>query len=244
MVKHERQHYDRSDVSQPSRKRTIVALAVLVVLVVVSVGGARFLWNQAQEDTTLGDTELSAAVEETESVESSTTYDRSDAEFTNVLFVVVEDVEATSLTLSSAQLACLNPSASQGYLVLLPNDMLTSEGTSLSDVVVQEGSAAAVSAVAETCQMSINHVLVMDQEGYDELLDIASSGSSDLLSSASTLLDSLTTDMDVSQLVSLAETLQGIGVGNLSILEAPLTQDGTTVDPDQLGIFVGYLTSS
>ena len=233
----------RSDESQARRKRTTVVLCVVAVLVVVCTVVGILLWRQAQQGTSLGDVDLATAVESTSSVEGSTVYERSDADFTNVLFLIVEDADASNIELSSIVLACLNSSASQGYLVKLPTDVITSGGETLGDIVVQEGTAAAVVAVAESCKMSMDHVLVLDQDGFEELLNLASLSSSDLLSSASALLESLTTDMSVSQLVSLAQTLQDIGVGNLSVLEAPLTQDGTMIDPDTQGVYVGYLTA-
>ncbi len=241
MANHFAQRSKQGDAPQTSRKRTIAALCVLAVLVIAVAVVGLVLWNKAQQDTSLGDVDLATAVEDTSSVESSTVYDRSDANFTNVLFLIVEDADASTLQLASVQLACLNTSTNLGYLVYLPVDVLTSNGDTLSDIVVQEGAAAAVSAVAESCKMSMSHVMVVDQDGFDELLNLASSSSSDLLSSASVLLESLTTDMNVSQLVSLAQILQSIGVGNLSVIEAPLTQDGTMIDPDTLGVYVGYL---
>ena len=243
MANHFAQRNKQGNTPQASRKRTIVALCVLAALVIAVVVGGLLLWNKVQQDTSLGDVELATAVKDTSAVEGSTVYDRSDSDFTTVLFLIVEDAEASTLQLSSVQLACLNTSTSLGYLVYLPIDVLTSDGDTLSDIVAQEGASAAVSAVAESCKMSMSHVMVMDQDGFDELLNLASSSSSDLLSSATVLLESLTTDMNVSQLVSLAQTFQDIGVGNLSVIEAPLTEDGTMIDPDTLGVYVGYLSA-
>ena len=240
--RHARQRFERSDVPTASRGRTAGAIVALVLVALLGFLLVRFLWEHAQEDSTMGDAELASALDEAADPERETDLARSDDEFENVLFLIVSDASASSPELASARLACLDVTAGRGFLVSLPQGMrlASGEGT-LAELVASQGEAAAVGAVADACGLPVSHVVVVDQAGYDAIFEVAASGTQDLVGAASELLSSMRTDMGPGDLVSLAETLQGIGISNLSAVDAPLAGDRATVDADALGVAVGYL---
>ena len=241
MARHTRQRFERSDVPTKSRGRTVGAIVALLVVAAMCAVVVGVLWHFAQQGSTVGDTSLAAAVSDADAAEAPAGYARSGDEFENVLFLIVDDPSSSNPGLRSARLACLNTTAQLGYLVDLPIDVAMGQGgETLAQTVASEGSAAGVTAVSQASGMPVNHVIVISQAGFDSLLSMAASGASDLMGAASELLGSMVTDMDAFGLVSLAETLRGIGVGNLSVQDAPLAGDGS-IDADAFGVAVGYL---
>ena len=247
-----RERYSRPDVPTPGRRRSLVALLVLLALAVALALGVWLLWRQANTGTTLGDSSLAASLDDARDAASLPDgAEASGDEFRNVLLLLVDDVSSDSPALRSVSVMCLNVSKNSGTLVSVPTEAAVAVGSetmTLAEAFSSQGDSACVAPLARATGLSFEHVIVLDQDGMDMLESLSSSGATDIVGKASELLGMMRTDMGATDLLDLAETAQAIGIGNLSRVEAPtVTGDGSStvsVDATGLGLALGTLVSS
>lgn len=250
-----RERFERSDVPHNSSRRTLKALIVLFV-VALGVGVIVYVcWTFAERDSKLGDSSLSDSL--ASQVVSTTTadgYSASTDVFTNVLLLTVNDINSNDPTLISAQLLSLDATTGKGVLIDIPLDseVTSSTGaTTLYSLFSGSGAAACIGPFATASNIQVSHVVVATSEIWDKVAELKGSGVQSIVNSASDLFDSIKTDMDIGELMDLAELVQSIGVSQFSRISAPTNSDtlddGTQVevlDQTQLGISAGTLVVS
>ena len=252
---HKRERFERSDVSKSMAGGTALAVGVLIFLVVgVAIG---FAWARSRSgiDSSLSDAGLTSAVASQAAVAGpGDGYTASTDTFTNVLLLTVDDLDAESPTLTSAQLLSINVSAGTGTLVSLPLDtQLTTEAgnTTLAALFASSGASACIAPVAAATNTQLSHAIVATSEIWDKLASYKGSGVHAILGSDSELISSIKTDMDNDQLMDVAELVQSTGVANWTRADAPVSagslDDGTAtsvIDATQLDAQIGTLVAA
>ena len=143
-----------------------------------------------------------------------------------------------------------------GY-INLPADVAVTFGetrVSLSSLFATDGYAACVRPLAAATGIAFDHVVVSSGDVVAEAASLAGSDSSALLRSASDFLKKIRTDMDATELLSLAGSIASVGVENITAFDAPMVTDVATdadgnlvetglqaVDAVQLAITLGLL---
>ena len=241
-MRRERSRYSRPDVPQASPRRTAAAVAVLVVLAVLGAVLVWFLWQRANEDSALRDRELVASLDGAGEVAAAEGTVPSGDTLTNVLVFLVDDVDAPRPALAGATLLCLNQTQNTASVVVLPTEMGVGDAT-LAEAFARDGAAGCVAPVAQACGLGLDHVIVLDQAGWDRLEGLSGAGASELASQASELVGMMRTDMDAAGLLELAETTRAVGLSGVERQDAPVTRDGdrVVVDAAALGLAVGAL---
>lgn len=241
-----RERYSRSDVPVASAHRNVIAAVVLIVVIAVLGGLVWFLWQRANADSVLGDRELASSLTSAAEVEPLEGTTASGDTFTNILVFLVDDASSDSPTLNGATLMCLNRSQNSAVLVSLPLAMRVEGDITLSDAFAKQGAADCVGLTAQATNISFEHVVVIDEQGWAELEELSDAGGTELVSKVSDLLGLMKTDMDSSELLELAETVRSIGLSNARQIEAPTIQEDswTVVDSARLGLEVGTLVES
>lgn len=252
---HKRERFERSDVSKSIAGGTALAVGVLIFLVVGLIIG--FLWARSRSgiSSSLGDADLSSAVASQAAVAGpGDGYTASTDTFTNVLLLTVDDLNAESPTITSAQLLSINVTAGTGTLVSLPLDtqLATDAGnTTLAALFASSGASACVAPVATATNTQLSHVIVSTSEIWDKLASFKGSGVQAILGSDASLLSSIKTDMTNDQLMEVAELVQSTGVANWNRVDAPVNagalDDGTAtsvIDATQLDVQIGTLVAA
>lgn len=238
-----RERYSRSDVPVASKKRSVIAVFVLVGIVALLGGIVWFLWQRANDDSVLGDRELASSLASTSNVEPISGTTASEDTFTNILVFLVDDVSSEHPTLTGATLMCLNRSQNSATLVSLPLSMQVEDDKTLADAFSEQGASACIGLTSQATNMSFEHVVVIDNQGWSQLEELSNAGGNDLVSKVSDLLGYMKTDMDSSDLLELAETVHSIDLSSAQRIDAPVTQQDswTVVDATELGLEVGTL---
>jgi hypothetical protein len=245
-----RERYQRPDDPRvSSRRHTVGAVIVLLVLVMGGIFGGLWLWGKANDDSKVGSHDLAqaATASATAVTAPSGTHLSTDA-FSNLLVLTVDDASAKSPVLQGAYLLVLDTTASKGTLVSLPTmSVETDSGAqTLTQLFSTEGPASCVVPLAEATSVSVSHVVEMDVSSWDTLWGMLKGGASasDLMSQATGLVSSMRTDMDATSLLSYMQEVRGVGRANLT--EDDLASSGgstSVVDATKLGIAVGTLVA-
>lgn len=245
-----RELYSRPDVPRGGEHRNARAAVALVVIACVLAGVVWFLWQRANADSTLGDSELSASLADARTTPEPAKGTKASGDtFKSVLLFLVDDASTDKPVLKKVQVLCLDVSQNKGSLVTLPSDMRMSASGSespLADAFSSNGAAACVAGVADASGLPLDHVIVLDQGGMDKLMSLSSAGASELVNHATELLGMMRTDMAPQDLLDLAEKCRAVGTANLSKVEAESSKSddgGVTVDKTALGLAVGLLVS-
>lgn len=246
-----RERFERTDVPRYSPHSNAIALAVIAAVAVglfVLVGS---LWRKASQPISVGNETLGASVSAQGDVTSPDGYTVSQDSFTNVLVFTVDDVNAKSPQLKSAQILSLDATARTGTLASVPLDTKVNDGTSdmrLQDLYTNSGASACVVPLAQAANLRMTHVIISTDDVWDKLETFSGAGLTALLSDGADLLYSIDTDMSVGDLTDLAELVQSIGIDKLNRIDAPVTQadDGnggswSVIDSVQLGASVGIM---
>lgn len=214
-----RQRYERTDVPKGGPRATVLAIIALVLIVAGGYLLFQALWARAKFDSVKGDADLVSSVSGTTELSSVDGYVVSDHTFENVLFLVVDDVDAEAPVLSDASILSLDVTAGTGAYVILPTNVRVNPETNpqtLSDLCASAGGSACVSAVERRCGILIDHVVVADATGWESIRKLDGVGAQELVSRMTNLLDHARTDMDASAINDLNERVQAMGFSNIT----------------------------
>ena len=162
--------------------------------------------------------------------------ERSDDEFSNTLFFIVDDVHAESPTLQAAYILVRDTTNPSAKLVSFPlnTKMLAGE----SNVTLQThfdyaGPAACIVPLTTAANIHVSHAVAATDRIFDQLENLKGSTIPVLLSSATDELETIQSDYHTSELLGLANALREIGFENIVRLDAPYNEetfeDGTLV---------------
>lgn len=237
-----RERFDRSDVPVPSARRNVAGVVVILVVFAALFCLVDFVRNRVDLESHLGDSELADAVDATANTSAPSGYADSTDEFTRVLVLTASSLD-DGATLTQAQVLVVNATQNLGYTVSFPLDAQVyydSTKLSLSDCYAQYGAVGAVSGLAAGSCLGFNSVIVTTGLTTDELAALAGSNSAELLSTHKDLVEKTESSMAANDLVSFADLLAGVGVANLTPVEAPVFSEATVVDEQGTAVAAGY----
>lgn len=253
-----RERFERTDVPRENPYRNAIGVIVCVVVFVAAGIVVSAVWNRVGLESRLGEAALSSAVDAQGSVAVSTSghaASTDDRELT--LLLVTDDVDATGSALTSARVLSVNHTQGAAGYVNLPADVAVTSGetrVALSTLFSTEGAAACVGPLASATGIAFDHVVVSSGDVVSEMAALADTDPTALLGSSEDLLRKIKTNMDASELVSLAGSVAAVGVENITSFDAPLVTDVATdadgnivetglmaVDPVQLALTLGLL---
>lgn len=254
MLFKEREKFERTDVWHYDPKFNPVAVAVLVVIFVALALVVSSLWGKANQPTHISDEALGSAVKSQEGATSPDGYSFSSHSFTNVLVLTVDDVSAEKPQLKRAEILTLDATARTAAIASIPLDTKVANGeteTTLAELYQEQGPSACIVPIAGASNLRMTHVVVATEDVWDKVAALKGHGVSAILGSSSDILSSINTDMSVSDMMSLAELVQSIGVANFQHFDAAVTSEdngagGTrsVLDPVQLGVQLGILVAA
>lgn len=248
---HKRERFERSDVPRDAKSGMILAGSALAFLLVGLLIGLGYARSMVTRDSSLGNRTLGASIGAQGDVEAVDGYQISDDAFTNVLLFTVDDLKAPTPTLTGAQLLSLNTTTHTGTIVNVPiNTRLTTDAgkTPLSAQFAGSGASSCIVPFQTVSGVKITHAIISVSEVWDQVAHLHGAGVQYLVSSESDLFGSMTTDMNNSELMDVAELVQSIGVDNLTRIDAPVSEatldDGTAVsviDATKLDVALGTI---
>ena len=233
----ERERFERTDVPRNNPQRKVIAVVVIVVVAIGMVVLCTSLWHKANQLNGLNDhTFTEALYEQDYTQEPSGNAERSDDEFSNTLFFIVDDVHAESPTLQAAYILVRDTTNPSAKLVSFPlnTKMLAGE----SNVTLQThfdyaGPAACIVPLTTAANIHVSHAVAATDRIFDQLENLKGSTIPVLLSSATDELETIQSDYHTSELLGLANALREIGFENIVRLDAPYNEetfeDGTLV---------------
>ncbi|MBM6774618.1 hypothetical protein [Olsenella profusa] len=228
-----RERFDRTDVPKVGPYTNVIGAIVCVVVLVAVAVVVALVWNRVSLESHLGDRGLSDALEgQASAVVPDGGYTASTDDVACTLLLTADSLDATGATLTSAQILSVNSTQGTATLVTVPVEVSLTAGdatTTLGELFSSQGYAACVAPLASAANVSFSHVIVTTGDVIDSAASLAGTDPGSLVRSASDLLSRMRTDLDAAGLLSLAETLSGIGVSNLATADAPLAA-GTATD--------------
>lgn len=257
----QREKFDRIDVPRDSPHRNLIGAIVCVAVLAAVAVTVAVIWNRVQLESRLGDTGLAGALgKQAAEVVPDGGYAASTDEFSCVLLLEASSLDATGASLSSARILALNETQGTAALVQVPLDAKVVSGdepTTLAELYAGSGYAACVAPLSSAANVAFDHVVVATGDVIGEAASLAGSGVSEIVRSASDLLSKMRTDMDAQDLLSLAESLAGVGTENLTAADAALVPETTqdeegnvsetgyqVIDKAQLGLALGLLVAA
>lgn len=254
----QRERFERTDVPKGGAHTNLIGAIVCVVALGLVALAVAFAWNRASLESRLGDTALSDALGSLSRHPASDPaegYVATGDDVSCTLLLTADSLDAQGAALTGARILAVDATKGTAALVTVPNDLvLTVDGqqTTLAELFSSQGAAACVTPLGLAAGIGFDQVILATDNVLAQVEQIAGSGASDLVGTASELLSRIRTNMDAGELLSLAETLAGIGTANLSVSDAPLAPETVTdatgavvetgrqtLDATQLGVLVG-----
>lgn len=217
-----RERFERSDVPRPSQYSTVIGIVVIVIVFAACALTFFAVKNRVELESNLGDSDLEDAVSEQSS--SLASADGVDC----TLLLVASSLDDTGATLVSARILALNAATSQATLINLPLEAQVSSGESMLTVAEcfsSNGCAGTVAPLADSCGVKVSNVIVSTSDVLDEVAAVSGSDAATLVSSASGLIGSMKTSLDTEGLLSLAHSLDSMGVANIAGLDVSLAAE-------------------
>ena len=230
----QRERFERTDVPRESPYRNVIGVVVCVAVFVAVAMIVSQVWNRVRLESRLGDSDLSGAIstQALKTVAEPSGFVAAEGEFENVLLLTASSLDETGATLSSVRALVINRTQGTMTLVNVPVSTKVVSGdvaSPLSDLYASSGYAACVAPISAATGMGFSHVIVTTGDMLEETASVTGSGVSDLVRSASGLLEKIRTDMDAAELLSLAEALSSVGVSNIVVIDSVYSPE-TTLD--------------
>lgn len=241
--------YERPDVPKDSPNRNKVAVIVLLAVAVALVGLVMGLWRLANANSALGSSDVEQALSSASSSlgDAQALAEASGATVTGdevetVLFVVLDGSDSSSCV--ATYLAAIDSTQGSAKLIFLPLDALLTSAdglTSVADTYAAGGLRGLAESLASAAAVPVSHAITMTQDGWNAFLDTAQQGSSALKRNATRLVGGIvSSDLDATGLLDIAQRAVSLGVGSSDIVDAPVTED-YLLDAAGLACLVGVL---
>ena len=208
-----RERFERSDVPRETPYTNIIGVVVLVVVFVALAMTVMAVWNRVTLESRLGANDLTYSLSAQAKASAADGYVASSDELESTLFLTVNKTQGTAV------LATVPVSAE-----VASSDTVTT----LAGLCAQSGADACVAPLSAASGVRFKHVVVATEDVLEKAVQIVGTSKLSLVGEASDLLGLMRTDMDASDLLAFAETVSGIGLGNIQRTEASLV-----ADPDQ-----------
>ncbi len=230
-----RERFERSDVPHETPYSNVIGVVVCVV-VFVALGVTVFnVWNRVNLESRLGSRDLGKTVSAQAKTTAPDGYQATDDEVETTLLLTVDSADSGSAgtQLTDARILALNKTQNTATLATIPVSCeVTSDETvtTLSDLCAASGTNACVTPLASACGVKFTHVVVATEDILERAAALVGSSKSELFSQASSLLSLMRTDMDPEELLAFAESVSGVGLGNIQRVEATLVADSSRVE--------------
>lgn len=251
MLFRQRERFERSDVPRESPYRNVVAVVVLILVFIGLIVLTTNLWAKANRPAATRDKELSQSIASQSAINNPDGYVANKDVMNNILVLTVDDATKDHPSLQKAQLVVLDATKRSGSIATLPLDLKLGDGdsaTTLAQLFDDQGASACVVALSSATNIKLGHVLLATEDIWQRLASMRHSGVSALIGSAADVLATIKTDMKSSELMSLAELVQSIGINNLTNVDAPVEQEDnglggqwSVVDSVGLGVALNTL---
>ena len=222
-----RERFERSDVPRETPYTNVIGVVVLVVVFVALAITVMAVWNRVTLESRLGANDLTDSLSAQAKASAADGYVASSDELESTLFLTVSsaaaDAGGTHLTVNKTQ--------GTAVLATVPVSAEVASGetvTTLADLCAQSGADACVAPLSAASGVRFKHVVVATGDVLEKAVQIVGASKVNLVGEASDLLGLMRTDMDASDLLAFAETVSGVGLGNIQRTEASLV-----ADPDQ-----------
>ena len=258
-----RERFERTDVPEPSPRRSLIGAVVAIAALAVTAGIVMFAWNRATLESRMGDRSLAGAISELSASSlagPADGYVETGSEISSTLLLTASSLDAQGASLTAARILTVNATTGTATLVNVPTDLaltVDEQPTTLSELFSGQGYAACVAPLGRAAGLRFGNVILATDDVLEEAAQLAGSDAETLVKSASGFLSKIRTNMDAPALLSFAEALAGIGVSNLAVVDAPLTAETITdeagtvtetgrqvLDQTQLGVAVGRLAAA
>lgn len=228
-----RERFERSDVPRETPYTNIIGVVVLVVVFVALAMTVMAVWNRVTLESRLGANDLTYSLSAQAKASAADGYVASSDELESTLFLTVSSAAAAAsdTQLSDARILTVNKTQGTAVLATVPvsAEVASSDTvTTLAGLCAQSGADACVAPLSAASGVRFKHVVVATEDVLEKAVQIVGTSKLSLVGEASDLLGLMRTDMDASDLLAFAETVSGIGLGNIQRTEASLV-----ADPDQ-----------
>lgn len=227
----------KADEQESHYMRLVVLLFIPVLLLAIA---APLLWNLSQQnkDASVSVTHYTLSNDEIASLADAAGYSATGNEVTSILLVVTPKEEEQ---LSNIALITVDDTESSAKLIEInPSEQVACDGQteSLEDTYVSSGSQGVAYAVAHAGLLSVDHIVEMDDSGWDILRGAVEAGSDSLSVDVTQLLEGIKeNDMSVSTIREVLTRALDYGFSAKNIVQVSST-DGL-LDAAQIGIFAG-----
>lgn len=253
-----RERFDRSDVPRESPYRNVIGAVVCMAALAAVAAVVLFVYGRVQLESHLDDRDLSEALS-SQSAQDPTQgngYAASTDAFENVLLYVASGLDEGGSQLVSARVLSLNTTQGTAAIAGIPAiaKIDFENPAALGDVYLSSGPAATVELLSDETGIVFDHVIVSTADVLGQLSALAAEGVVDPVSQAKELVSQIMTDLEASELVSLAGQVLSSGAAGIVAGEAPLVPetvagaDGAAVetgsqlvDATQLSLALGLL---
>lgn len=228
-----RERFERSDVPRETPYTNVIGVVVLVVVFVALAVTVMAVWNRVSLESRLGANDLEDSISAQSKVAAADGYVASSDELESTLFLTVASAasDAGGTQLSDARILTVNKTQGTAALATIPVSVEVTSGesvTTLADLCAQSGADACVAPLSAASGVRFKHVVVATEDVLEKAAAIVGTSKANLVGEASDLLGLMRTDMEAADLLSFAETVSDVGLGNIQRMEATLV-----ADPDQ-----------
>ncbi len=236
-----RERFERTDVPSESPYKNIIGIVVVVVVFGALAILVNSVWNRVQLESNLGDSDLSDTVDGLSAVYTPDGYTASTDELEVVLLFTADGLD-TGSGLSAARILVVNQTQNTAIIASVPTNVrVTYDGTkyTLAELYAASGYAACVDPLSDVTDVVFDHVIVSTNDVVESVAALTGTSSSNLVSTASSLIKTIKTDMSASEVVELADLLSLVGTSNISSTEASLYNE-TAQDEEGNTYETGY----
>lgn len=254
----QRERFERTDVPRGGAHTNLIGAVVCVVALGLAALAVAFAWRRASLESRLGDASLNDALSELAAYDlpgPAEGYVETGDDVSCTLLLTSDSLDEKGATLTGARILAVDATKGTASLVNVPTDLaltVDDQQTTLAELFSSQGCAACVTPLGRAAGISFDQVILATDDVLSQVEQLAGSGTSNLVSQASSFLSKIRTNMDAGQLLSLAESLASIGTANLAVSDAPLVPETTTdeagavtetgrqiLDTTQLGVAIG-----
>lgn len=228
-----RERFERSDVPRETPYTNVIGVVVLVVVFVALAITVMAVWNRVTLESRLGANDLTDSLSAQAKASAADGYVTSSDELESTLFLTVSSAaaDAGGTQLSDARILTVNKTqgtADPGHRSGERRGHVRRDGHDAGGPLRAVRADACVAPLSAASGVRFKHVVVATGDVLEKAVQIVGASKVNLVGEASDLLGLMRTDMDASDLLAFAETVSGVGLGNIQRTEASLV-----ADPDQ-----------
>lgn len=186
-----RERFERTDVPEPSPRRSLIGAVVAVAALAVMAGIVMFAWNRATLESRMGDRSLAGALSELSASSlagPADGYVETGSEINSTLLLTASSLDAQGASLTAARILAVNATTGTATLVNVPTDLaltVDEQPTTLSELFSGQGYAACVAPLGRAAGLRFGNVILATDDVLEEAAQLAGSDAETLVKSAS-----------------------------------------------------------